>query len=785
MSDHARDLEPLFARYVEEHVLHGRVLAAEELCGPRLDLIAPLDRLIERYRSITSLLDTGLDDGLGTTGDHLPPSPSPEQPLPQFAGFQTIERLGAGGMGEVFKLRDLTLDRIVAGKVIRRDPRAPAGVGEFLREARSMALFADRRIVRIFEFRPDSDPPVIIMEYVEGFELGRIGPSLEFAQRARILIDICGALEHAHALGLQHRDLKPSNIMLDAQLAPRILDFGLSSGHPFRGHLKGTLHYVAPEQLDPSQPIDRRTDVYALGVVLYELLCGRPPYAASTDDGVIAAIRTGQPRLPVELDPRVPEPLQAVALKAMERDPALRYQSALELGADLQRHLDGRPVHARPSLYASTLGIRVAPHLQQIGEWVGLKLIYAHEAERLHSAYRALDAREDDWIVESRALSYSQIALYLGAFLLVCGSLFYFAAHRWYDAVNGIVGPLLVLGVPFAGLNAAAQHLYRRDHKAVAVAFFLAAVGLLPLLLIILFHETGFLVVAPDTPGQLFFDGSISNRQLQVTSLAACLWCGALALYTRTAALSTVCAVLVFICGISVLSDLGLRSWLEDGRWDLLALHALPLVAVYAGLGALAERQQRPWFARPAYVAAALLVIVVLELLALDGRTFHYLGFSLQSLQSASVSNPLLLDTLAAMTLNGVGFYALASALDRHGTELQTTAARLLFTLSPFAILQPLGYLVRTAEYSPRFDWTYLVLALVIALLSQTRQRRAFYYAGVLNTGAALYLIADHRGWFDRPLWAIAVIVAGLIVLAAGFAFDRREKRRASTAGTP
>ena len=271
-------------------------------------------------------------------------------------------------MGEVFKLRDLTLDRIVAGKVIRRDPRAPAGVGEFLREARSMALFADRRIVRIFEFRPESDPPVIIMEHVEGFELGRIGPSLEFAQRARILIDICGALEHAHALGLQHRDLKPSNIMLDAQLAPRILDFGLSSGHPYRGHLKGTLHYVAPEQLDPSQPIDRRTDVYALGVVLYELLCGRPPYAAASDEGVVAAIRAGQPRLPVELDPRVPEPLQAVALKAMERDPAQRYQSALELGADLQRYLDGR-AGARPS--------------------VGLRL----HARHAHRAARAADRR--------------------------------------------------------------------------------------------------------------------------------------------------------------------------------------------------------------------------------------------------------------------------------------------------------------------------------------------------------------------------------------------------------
>jgi hypothetical protein len=765
MNGASSDVEPLFLRFVEEHVLRGRRLPAADLCGGRADLIEPLNQLIERYLSITASLDADpAAQSLADPGGDV---------LPQFEGFQTIERLGSGGMGDVFKLRDLTLNRIVAGKVIRRGPRAPAGIGEFLREARALALFGDRRIVRIFEFRPDADPPVIIMEYVDGFELGRIGPSLEFAQRARVLIDVCGALEHAHALGLQHRDLKPSNIMVDAQLSPRILDFGLSSTDPSRGHLKGTLHYIAPEQLDPSLPIDHRTDIYALGVVLYELLAGRPPYAGASDEAVVGAIRAGQPRLPVEIDPRVPEPLQAIALKAMERDPALRYQSARDLAEDLGRYVNGRSVEARPSVYASTLGVRVTPHLQEIGEWLRVRLIYPHEAERLRSAYRALDLREDDWIVESRTLSYTQIALYLGAFLLVCGSLFYFAAHRWYDAVHGVTRPLLVIGLPFAGLNAAAHLLYRRDHKAVAVAFVLAAVGLLPLLLIILFHETGFLVVPPETPGQLFPDGSISNHQLQLTTLIAVLWCGGLALKTRTAALSTVSAVLVLLFAVAVLSDFGLRSWLEDGRWDQLALHLVPLVAVYAALGLLAERHSGPWLAKPPYVASAILLIVALELLALNGRTFHYLGFSLQAFQSPAVQDRLLIDTLAAMTLNGLGFYAVAALLDHSGTELQAVAARMLFAVSPFAMLQPLGYLARTAEYSPRYDWIYLALAITIASLSHTRQRRAFYYAGVLNTGAALYLIADHRDWFDKPLWALAVIVAGLVTMIVGFLLDR------------
>jgi hypothetical protein len=310
------------------------------------------------------------------------------------------------------------------------------------------------------------------------------------------------------------------------------------------------------------------------------------------------------------------------------------------------------------------------------------------------------------------------------------------------------------------------------------VAFYLAAVGLLPLLLIILFHETGFLVVPRETAGQLFLDGSISNRQLQVTTFVACLWCGWLALRTRTAALSTVFAALLMLFGLAVLTDAGLRSWFENSRWDQLALHLVPLVAAYAALGTLAERTARPWFARPPYIAAAVLLVAALELLALNGRAFYYLGFSLQAFQASSVSDRVLLDTLAAMALNGVCFYVLAAAIDARGTELQSVAARFLFTISPFAVLQPLGYLVRNGEYSRRYDWIYLALAMSIALVSQRHQRRAFYYAGVLNAGGALYLIADHRQWFNRPWWAMTVIAAGLLALAAGFLLDRRERRR-------
>ena len=766
MTPASTDLEDRLARFVEHHVMHGERLALEPLCADRPDLLAPLRALVDQYLSLSASLTGEIAGSAVTSGS------APAAALPAFDGFQTIERIGSGGMGEVYKLKDLTLDRIVAGKIVRRD-RPVAGVAGFLQEARAMALFSDRRIVRIFEFR-DGDPALIVMEYVEGFELGKIGPSLELAQRARVLAEVCDALHHAHGLGIQHRDLKPSNIMVDAALTPRILDFGLSAGDPLKGHLKGTVRYIAPEQLDPSQPIGPRTDVYALGVVLYELLSGRPPYDGTSDQEIVNAVRAGRPKLPIEIDPKIPEPLQAIALKAMEKDPALRYQTAQDMALDLRRFLAARPVLARPSIYASTLGSRTSTHLQHITEWLQLRLIHPHEAERLRSAYGALDAREDDWIVESRSLSYTQIALYLGAFLLMCGSLFYFVASRWYHAVQGIARPFAVLGLPFVGLNLAARHLYRRDHRVVAVAFYLAAVAMLPLLLMILFDETGFLVARHGAANQLFPDSSVSNHQLQATTLVACFWCGVLALSTRTMALSTVFATLAFLFGLSVSADFGLRSWVVAERWDLLALHLSPMIALYAGLGAVADRQDRAWLSRPLYRGAGLLLIVLLELVALDGRAFHYLGLSLQAWQSSTVSNPQLLDTVAAMTLNGLCFYAIAAVVRRRGTELMAGAAGLLFAVSPFAVLQPIAYLVRSGEYSFRYDWFYLALALTVTLLSQRRQRKSFYYAGLLNTGAALFLIADHRHWFDRPSWGVTLIVLGLAALVAGFVLDRR-----------
>jgi serine/threonine protein kinase len=702
-----------------------------------------------------------------------------DAPPPEITGFQTIERIGRGGMGDVFKVRDLKLGRVVAAKVLRSDSVDARAYGDFLGEARSMALFRDRRIVQIHEFRPDADPPVILMEYAEGFELNRVAPSLDFRQRARILVEVCESVQHAHDLGIQHRDLKPSNILLDSSLVPRILDFGLSSGDPSRGHLVGTPAYMAPEQLDPSRVIDARSDVYALGVVFYEMLCGERPYGGDSVEQTVDAIREGHPRLPVEVDDRVPEPLQAIALKAMESDPARRYASAQEMIIDLRRYLDGRPLLARPSFYSSALSRRLRPHLAEIEEWLRLRLIYPHEAWNLKNVYGRLEQREDDWIVQSRTLSYSQISLYLGGFLLLCGGLLYFVAHRFFDVVQGLTGPMLYLGVPFVGLSVIAHLLYRREHKAVAVAFYLGSTLLLPVLLLIFFHEVGWWAAGPEVAEEQFFgEQELSNRQLQVALLLTSCWSWWQAARTRTIGLSSLSTVVLVLLTLAVLTDFGLRDWITEERWDLLAIRLSPLVAVNFFLAWWFERFQRSWFSRPLYIGFAVVLIAVLELLALDGRAFYYLGITMRTLDAGEVTDPELLDTLTAMTLNGVVIFLAGSFMESRGTRPMRPAAWLLVVLSPFAILQPLGVLVATGEYSLRYDWLYLAVALTIAVLSHYRQRKSFYLAGLFNTGLALFFLTQHYEWWDVPEWAIFVILMGLLLLGLGFELYLRERTR-------
>ncbi len=761
----AERLEELLAAAVEHRERHGELPSLPRLGAQDPALLEQLEQALGELAILENTL---------SFGEPSPALDSLSEALPEIDGFRTIERLGAGGMGEVFKLVDLNLGRTVAAKILRRDRPRLRAYEQFLREARSLALFKDPSIVQIYELCTAAEGPVIVMEYVDGFELGEIGPSLDLPRRVELLACVAETIHRAHQLGIQHRDLKPSNILVDAELRPKIVDFGLSDGEGWRGHGQGTPGYAAPEQLVRGRALDRRVDVYALGVVLYELLCGQLPFAGEDAPAVERAVCAGRPPLPLEIDPSLPEPLQAIALAAIEVDPERRTVNALELARDLRRFLAGQLVRARPSRYAAALAERVRPHLREIERWRRLRLVGAHEARRLADAYGRLRASPGEWIVHGRSLELSQIALYLGAFLLLAGGLFYFAAHRLFEAGHGLWQALLVLGLPIAFLHLTAERLSSRDRRAISVAFHLAGAALVPLLLLVIFHELG---LWPGGREPFFGDGSVSNRQLQVAMVLAALWSLWLGQRTRTLALGSLFASCAALAMLAMLTDFGLSDWLQEGRWDLLALHLLPLLVFNSALGWQAERRRLDWLALPLYLSVAWLLAGVLELLALNGRAAAYCGWTFASPAAADLSDPTLLATVVVMTLNGVLIYLVGSGSESANSPLLRRAGRPLVWLAPFALLEPALYLSWTGEYATVWLWGWLALALGVAFLSHFRQHFGFYFAGLTNVGLALLLIADRYEWLDVPGWAMSLMAAGILSLAAGVALEHRERR--------
>jgi serine/threonine-protein kinase len=275
----------------------------------------------------------------------------------EFGSYELLGEIGRGGMGVVYKARQKGLERLVAVKMILASHVAsPEYVHRFQEEARAAAGLRHPHIVQIHEVGQVHGQHFFTMEYVEGMSLaGRIrrGPVAP-EEAVRLLAKVARAVEHLHAHGIVHRDLKPSNILIDAAGEPYVTDFGLAkvfapgSEMTTTGAVLGTPSYMSPEQAagQPSQ-VGPASDVYSLGAVLYELLTGRPPFRDENPVETLLQVLNGEPELPRELNPRVPRPLELIALKCLARSASDRYASAQALADDLERYLRNEPLEAR------------------------------------------------------------------------------------------------------------------------------------------------------------------------------------------------------------------------------------------------------------------------------------------------------------------------------------------------------------------------------------------------------------------------------------------------------
>ncbi len=287
------------------------------------------------------------------------------EPLPVATGaerYELGECLGRGGMSRVFRAFDRQLRRPVALKLLERaDPRT---LRRFQREAQLQAKVRHEYVLEVYETGDLGGQPFIAMYYVDGPTLMDVRDDTTLEQKIRLMAQVAEGLDAAHREGLIHRDVKPSNILVettsDGRLKPRVADFGIATGATgssiFTAALAGTPYYIAPERLHEDQrPVDRRSDIYSLGVTIFQLLTGEPPFHHPSFTEMLRQVREDPPPPLRDLAPSLPAELEAIVMKCLAKEPDARYPTARTVAEDLWRFIDGKPVEAHNTSFTYRL----------------------------------------------------------------------------------------------------------------------------------------------------------------------------------------------------------------------------------------------------------------------------------------------------------------------------------------------------------------------------------------------------------------------------------------------
>jgi WD40 repeat protein len=300
---------------------------------------------------LSQQLTSPLPDGPRDAGDATTASPA-------VPGYELLAEVGRGSMGVVYKARQLSLNRVVALKMILGGGHAgPADLARFRTEAEAVARLQHPHVVQVHDIGEQAGLPYYSLEFCAGGSLADVldGNPRPAREAAGLVESLARAVHAAHQKGVVHRDLKPANVLLAEDGTPKITDFGLArmagaSAQTQTGAILGTPSYMAPEQArGRGNEAGPAADVYALGAILYELLTGRPPFRAATVHDTLLQVVGDEPVPPRRLNPQVPRDLETVCLKCLQKEPGRRYASGDALADDLRRFLEGRPVAARPA----------------------------------------------------------------------------------------------------------------------------------------------------------------------------------------------------------------------------------------------------------------------------------------------------------------------------------------------------------------------------------------------------------------------------------------------------
>ncbi len=359
-------------------VVRGQAVDLEAVCGEHPDLAAELRRL------------WGAVMVADAAGSHSRHSAEPDltewpetmlQPPCRFAGYELLEEIGRGGMGIVYRARQLNLDREVAVKMILRGPLASGADRERFRvEAEATARLDHPNIVPVYEVGQSQQRPYFSMKFIRGRTLSSLLAERPLPPReaAQIMAAVARGIHYAHQHGILHRDLKPSNILIDQHGQPHVTDFGLAKRTgdvtviTQTGAVLGTPAYMAPEQAAGDRgEVGPASDVYSLGAILYHMLTGRPPFQAASPVDTVLLVLEQDPVPPRMLNPKADRDLEMIAMRCLQKPADLRYETAAELASDLDAYLNDEPISARSGRFMQVLTrvFRETHHAPVLENW--------------------------------------------------------------------------------------------------------------------------------------------------------------------------------------------------------------------------------------------------------------------------------------------------------------------------------------------------------------------------------------------------------------------------------
>jgi serine/threonine protein kinase len=697
-----------------------------------------------------------------------------------LSGHRVINEIGSGGMGVVYLARDERLSRDVAVKTLSpRYAGNPTLTARFLREARAMAQISHPNVARIYSLGAEGEPPHFVMEHLKGVPITAAAARLTFEQKAELMRKVTLAVAHLHEHGVIHRDLKPANILVDSDLEPKLLDFGLALETGLNdqrlsqaGEIIGTPHYLSPEQTHGAE-MDRRTDIFSLGVILYELLTGSLPFEADSMRALMERIRGQDPELPTQRNASVPRGLQDICLKALEKELEHRYDSARRMAEDLERFLVGEAVHAQPRAYSRLIRDTIERHLNDIDAWRRDQIVTASEYDSLRRKYERLADREDTWILEARRLTLPQVTLYLGVWVLAVGvALLAFFRHPllWPGAAAGLAAA--VTGATFwAGVRE-----WRSGRLRVGLAFLLASSALAPTALLVILHSLGFF--SGFTRGRedlelfsaLGLTKQTTNAQVfwsLVAALPVSLW---LRRYTRASVFTLLFAATLASACVSGLLLAGLIEWVEKDPGRFYA-NLIPYAVLFLSAGFVVEKGR--WFDDSRYLYP---FGVVFTWAALTGLALFHEPYARWLRETFPWSRG---QIEYLFILNAAIYLTLDLVCDRLSTPQMRATGKAFRFVIPGHVLTSLLLLGLAAterwQQSPEspaarwearlFEWLLPGVAILFVFGSIPRQMKNFFATGLLFVGIGLVRL--QKDYFqDRAILPVALLVAGIVLMA-------------------